>query len=225
MSEFLIRPPALLGLPPGWFETVHSNPSRSDTYRRVSCFWWDGDKLCYSNDKQGYLEGAVYESHGIEFEFHEFRPLLPVGKSVLQPWVMRLSLREQGTLLTAVRGCDLTPKLPLDSVERRLVSAIRGHFMVPADEREVDVEPGAFMSHSIPKFKWSQLGHYPQHWVSHVLHAIEVLAFRHPVLTVRHQWHELYAAGCRSLHVNLESLTQFEARMCEDRIANNSVVS
>jgi hypothetical protein len=38
--------------------------------------------------------------------------------SVLQDWVTELPLREQGTLLTSVRGCDLTPKYPLDSQER-----------------------------------------------------------------------------------------------------------
>ena len=51
-------------------------------------------------------------------------------KSVLQNWVMALPLREQGTLLTAVRGCDLTPKFPLDSLERRLVGSIRFTFSI-----------------------------------------------------------------------------------------------
>lgn len=37
-------------------------------------------------------------------------------RSVLRDWVMELPLREQGTLLTCIRGCDLTPKLPLHSL-------------------------------------------------------------------------------------------------------------
>lgn len=60
-----------------------------------------------------------------------------MARSVLQDWVMELPLREQGTLLTIVRGCDLTPKLPLDSIERRLVGALRFAIMIPADPREV----------------------------------------------------------------------------------------
>jgi hypothetical protein len=43
-------------------------------------------------------------------------------QSVLQDWVCNLPLRMQGTLLTAIRGCDLTPKLPLDSTERNLAN-------------------------------------------------------------------------------------------------------
>lgn len=147
--------------------------------------------------------------------------------SVLRDWVMELPLREQGTLLTAVRGCDLTPKFPLDSLERRLVAAIRYSFLNPADEREVDREPGTFMSRRIPdarSFKPSTLGHYPQHWVAHVMHAVEVLGYRHPQINVRSEWHELYLVFCRSFHVPPESFDQFKLRMTEDRIAAGTVV-
>lgn len=146
-------------------------------------------------------------------------------RSVLQDWVMELPLREQGTLLTAVRGCDLTPKLPLDSAERVVVACIRGAFMVPADDREVDSEPGAFMSRQVPSFKWSAFGHYPQHWVSHILHAIEVLAYRHPLGVARGQWMALYLSGCHSLHVHPETIDQFTVRMAEDRVASGTIVS
>src|SRR5438045_2666376 len=97
-------------------------------------------------------------------------------KSVLQDWVMNLPLREQGTLLTCVRGCDLTPKMPLDSLERKLVGALRAAFMNPADPREVDFELGSFFVSKPPQwFKASELGHYPLHWVSHVMHSAEVI--------------------------------------------------
>ena len=55
-------------------------------------------------------------------------------KSVLQDWVMEMPLRHQAILLTAVRGCDGMPKR---DVTKTIVSALRGMFMVPADEREV----------------------------------------------------------------------------------------
>ena len=45
-----------------------------------------------------------------------FEPLIAAYEaqqtSVLQPWVMALPLRAQGTLLTGFRGCDLAPKNP-----------------------------------------------------------------------------------------------------------------
>jgi len=66
---------------------------------------------------------------------------------------MELPLREQGTLLTAVRGCDDEPKQwtargIADSPGRRLTAFIRWAFMNPADPREVDI-PGAFFQ-SVP---------------------------------------------------------------------------
>jgi hypothetical protein len=48
-------------------------------------------------------------------------------------------LRAQGTLLTGARGCDLTPKLPLDSTERQLAGFLRYCCFVPADPREIEV--------------------------------------------------------------------------------------
>src|SRR5687768_9469611 len=100
--------------------------------------------------------------------------------SVLQDWVMELPLREQGTLLTAVRGCDSEPKIwtargVAESPGRRLTAFIRWCFMVPADAREVDI-PGAFFQSRPPDpFKPSEFGHLPQHWYAHVMHALEVI--------------------------------------------------
>jgi hypothetical protein len=148
---------------------------------------------------------------------------------------MELSLREQGTLLTAIRGCDLAPKHPLDAPERRLVAAIRYAVMVPADEREVDAEPGTFMSRWIPlDFKPSALGHYPHHWLMHLVHAIEVLAYRHPIEDGhsmfstdrrREYWRTLYEKFVKSFHLEIESFTAFTTRMAEDRIAKGEIVS
>ena len=147
-------------------------------------------------------------------------------KSVLQDWVMELPLREQGTLLTCVRGCDLTPKLPLDSMERQLVGALRYAFMNPHDPREVDFAPGSFFKSTPPKeFRPSQLGHYPLHWVTHVMHAAEVIAYRHPDEWIRGRWFVIYVDIVRSLHLNVESKEEMIARLSEDRVASGAVVS
>ena len=139
--------------------------------------------------------------------------------SVLQDWVMELPLREQATLMTAVRGCDLTPKYPLDSSERRLVASIRWAFLIPADPREVDREPGSFMSSKIPTdLKPSALGHYPWHWVSHVMHAAEVIAYRHPNADVSEKFLVIYKRMAHSFHLNVESRDEFTQRLSEDRI-------
>lgn len=159
-------------------------------------------------------------------------------KSVLQDWVMELPLRLQGTLLTAIRGCDLAPKFPLppDSsyiiedgraigAERELTAFLRFCVMNPADEREVDI-PGAFFQ-SYPPTGWkpSQFGHYPEHWYAHLMHAFEVVGYCHPAPPIRDEGYEIYVKFVRNLHLNPESRAQMFERLTEDRIATGTVVS
>lgn len=145
--------------------------------------------------------------------------------SVLQDWVMELPLRAQGTLLTGVRGCDLVPKLPLDSTARQLTGFLRFCVMNPADPREVGL-PGAFFQPEPPeKWKPSELGHYPQHWISHIMHCYEVVAYRHPDPTIGRKAMEIYRRFVYSFHLNCETHAQWHSRMIEDRIASGTVVS
>lgn len=150
--------------------------------------------------------------------------------SVLQDWVMRLPMREQGTLLTVVRGCDEEPKAwagaeVVDTAARRLTAFARWCFMNPADPREVDV-PGAFFQTEPPQpFKASAFGHLPLHWYSHVMHALEVIGWRHPDPDVRARAYDLYCEMAYGLHLEPETHSQFEERLSEDRIASGEVVS
>lgn len=152
-------------------------------------------------------------------------------KSVLQDWVMGLPLRYQGTLLTAVRGCDDEPKTWTRtgvsySPGRRLTSFIRWCFMNPADEREVDREEGAFFMSSPPDpFRPSQFGHLPQHWYSHAMHALEIIGYNHPDSVVACRAYDLYESMVHNMHLNVETPSQQWTRLTEDRISTGTVVS
>ena len=143
---------------------------------------------------------------------------------------MELPLREQGTLLTAVRGCDVEPKQWIatgfaDSPGRRLTAWIRWTFMNPADPREVDI-PGAFFQSEPPApFRPSEFGHLPQHWYAHVMHALEVVGNRHPDVNIGMRALTLYHAMVRNLHLRVESVDEMTKRLSEDRIATGTVVS
>lgn len=167
---------------------------------------------------------------------HE-EPMLPNEEvSVLQGWVMELPLREQGVLLTAVRGCDLSPKNDnnLGSVERRLQAFLRYCFLNPADPREVDAAPGCWFLSDFPceadgseqpKFRPSGLMHYPLHWYSHVMHAFEVVANRHPDKSLAWRAANIYLRMCSALHLNPEHTEDYKARLSEDRMVVGEVVS
>ena len=151
--------------------------------------------------------------------------------SVLQEWVMNLPLRYQGTLLTAVRGCDSESKTWTKtgvaySPGRRLTAFIRWCFMNPADPREVDYEEGAFFMSTPPDpFKPSEFGHLPQHWYSHAMHALEIIGHCHPDFQVKSKAYEMYVAMVKNMHLNPESANQQKHRLTLDRIAEKEVVS
>lgn len=151
--------------------------------------------------------------------------------SVLQDWVMNLPLREQGTLLTAVRGCDTEPKVWTSrgvaySPGRRLTAFIRWCFMNPADPREVDREEGTFFQSKPPEpFKPSEFGHLPQHWYSHAMHALAVIGNRCPNSDVAATAFRLYYEMVHNMHLEIEGRSDMIARLSEDRIKTNTVVS
>lgn len=144
---------------------------------------------------------------------------------------MELPLREQGTLLTAVRGCDDEPKLWMRtgvaySPGRRLTAFIRYCFMNPADLREVDYEEGSFFQSEPPQpFKPSEFGHLPQHWYSHVMHGLEIIAYRHPDEYLSRAAMSMYFKMVENLHLRPEMKEQMVNRLSEDRIKTNTVVS
>lgn len=150
---------------------------------------------------------------------------------------MKLPLREQGTLLTGIRGCDLAPKVPCDiderygcstgesSAERWLVAFLRFCVMNPADPREVGIPGSFFQPTPPPVWKPSQFGHYPLHWFTHVMHCFEVVAYRNPSDQIREEAWNIYSRMVKSLHLNAETYLEMVERLSEDRIANGTVVT
>jgi hypothetical protein len=145
----------------------------------------------------------------------------------LRPWVTSLGLREQGTLVTGTRGCDLAPKMPLDSIERQLTAYLRWLVGTPYDEREVDSTVGCFMRSAPPDRVWkpSELEHYPLHWYVHLMHAFEVVGYRHPDLHHRHWCLVIYNRLVHAMHLTPETESEMATRLDEDRIASGEIVS
>lgn len=150
--------------------------------------------------------------------------------SVVQDWVMELPLREQGVLLSAIRGCDTTekPRVPgVGPIERHLSAYLRFLVLHPADVREVDI-PGAFMRPDYPpsdSWKASEMGHLPQHYYSHLMHAFQVVGYEHPSFDIRTVCYGIYAKMVHNLHLNIETFGEFRMRLTEDRFISGKVVS
>lgn len=137
-------------------------------------------------------------------------------KSVLQDWVMELGLRHQGVMLCAVRGCDTAPKDdPSKLLTRCLRYEVLNCFCVdPAKAvsfiEEVDIDELGERMIAFLK----NCDHYPQHYVSHLMHASEVIGYKKP----SEQWLWFYQKLCKGLHVNPESEEQLDRRLLADEI-------
>lgn len=129
-------------------------------------------------------------------------------KSVLQDWVMELTLMEQGTLVCAMRGGDGLPK---EHPTKAIVRAMRGAVMNMAWPRG---RPGEvlFAAAVVPATA-PNLDDAPHHFVMHLIHAVEVLGYRHPNTHLRTSWLRLYVDLCMKLHLTPENINQMTERL------------
>ena len=82
-----------------------------------------------------------------------------------------------------------------------------------------------FRSEPPQNFRPSSVMHYSLHWYSHVLHALEVIAYRHPDQNTASTALGLYKKMASALHLDPESAEAMTQRLTEDRIANKNIVS
>lgn len=146
-------------------------------------------------------------------------------RSILYDWVQELGLRHQGVLLAAIRGCDGVAKHDPSKVVMR---AIRAVVLVPFDAREL-VEPKGFMYYESDSF-WEgvctlskSMDEYPVHFIWHLIHACEVIAYKHPQVSVRMSFISAYYKLVTKFHVQPELEQAMDSRLTEDRIKDNTV--
>lgn len=147
----------------------------------------------------------------------EKRPIPPTG--ILQEWVAKLGLRHQGVLLSIVRGCDTAPR---EDVSKSLIRAMRGdilntHCADPTKAKSF-IETCNADELGIRLYNFCKsMDHYPLHFVTHMMHACEVLAYYHPNDKKRHKYLRAYKEGfCKKFHVNPETKEQLDERLNAD---------
>lgn len=145
----------------------------------------------------------------------EFKVREQAVGGVIQDWVLRLGLRHQGVLMTAVRGLDTSPK---EDPVKALVRVLRGAFLNcfcgdPAKARSFieTVEPRELFQRM--KAVTSSFDHLPTHYLLHLMHAAEVIGYKHPDETIRGMWFGFYNTMCHKLHLNRETEEQLDARL------------
>jgi hypothetical protein len=144
--------------------------------------------------------------------------------SVLLPWVEALPLMQQGVLLAAIRGPDGIykdhPAKRLQRWYRRCV--LRCAFTGAPFKDAFEPGGGSFTGpcdvplDSVATFYRQALDELPHHYQGHVLHAAEVLGYKHPDVKTRAWWHWFYRLLVKDLHLNPETADQMDYRLGDD---------
>lgn len=146
-------------------------------------------------------------------------------RSVLQDWVMELSLMQQTVLLTATRAPDGLRKMhPVKTLCRWL----RRNYLVSAFDKCVLDDPtdprgGSFMgpcktaevrdiNHAADLYIESG-DEIPLHFHFHLAQAAEILGYKHPSKSVREWWLTFYHRCCAFGHMLPEPESMLDKRL------------
>lgn len=157
---------------------------------------------------------------------------MKTARSVIQDWTHEIPMMQQTVLLTAIRGPDGLPKYgPCKYLLRWfrrcvLLSAMDGKAL----ENPCDCNGGSFTGPSISacaewEFKMNdvvsdylrELDAIPHHFQLHLMHAIEILGYKHPVERVRKWWFSVYCRLVNDMHLTPETENDLDGRLGDDR--------
>lgn len=193
-----VRTPAILGEP--WWLLTGSDGADFCCHRAPS--WFDARRIGCALAEDGNVRATLMER-------------TKRMKSVLQLWVMELGLRHQGVLVAAVRGPDGLPK---QHIVKRFVRAFR------ADTLESFASAPASFIKRLERDEFSDLlatlfgalDELNLHYTMHLLHAAQVVAFKHPDQQRRDCWNMLYLGLVKKLHLHPETPEQLDTRLNAD---------
>lgn len=147
--------------------------------------------------------------------------------SVLQTWVETLTLMQQSVLLTAIRGCDGLSKR---HVSKYLLRWLRRCVLYSAFDRRMLTDPhdprGGNFTGPIPEdmtledLAGAYLGNIdevPHHFHLHLVHAAEILGYKHPLTSARAFWRGFYERAARDMHLGPETEEQLDARLGDNQ--------
>jgi hypothetical protein len=128
--------------------------------------------------------------------------------SVLQDWLAdRCSWKEQTVVLCALRGPD-TGSAPELKAWTRWLRQVALRNADPAHP---------FMVTSLPELPSAirpvLIDMLSVHYLSHLMHALEVVAYRHPDPEIHHYAQKAYVALCAFLHVTPENYDEMRQRL------------
>lgn len=142
-------------------------------------------------------------------------PKKQMNETVLHDWVCGLPFQMQALLLTAMRGPDENNKY---NAAKAIIRYLRGAVIKPAGDWRGN-NNNDFMWGEYEKFYifsntfWQDHDEYPHHFIMHLVHCAEVVAYKHPNIRVCEHWLRFYNEACKSFHMQPETEKQMDKRL------------
>lgn len=130
--------------------------------------------------------------------------------SVLQLWLGEIPIRMQSTLLLGLRGPDTHACPNIKKITRWL----RSLAFIPGNPANVTEFMGLMPGRVIEKGPTAkELEFCSQHFYSHLMHALEVIGYRHPDPKIAFRALQLFHDLCALMHLPIEDRQTFEVRL------------
>jgi len=145
--------------------------------------------------------------------------------SVLQDWVLDLTLMQQSVLITACRGPDTLHK---NHVAKVVLRWLRRCFLYSAFEKTVFTDPyqegGGSFTGPCPKNLYATIDaaldeylkscdEIPHHFHLHFIHASEIIGYKHPDKNIASWWSKAYLRMVHDMHLQPETERQMDNRL------------
>lgn len=149
---------------------------------------------------------------------------MSIEKCVMQPWTFELTMMQQSVLLTAVRGPDGIHKNHIAKVILRwyrrciLRRALNNGDIATTPEQLgggsfTGPMPSAMTIDEVADDYIRTLDEIPHHFQLHLLHAAEILGYKHPDQGIRNWWFAFYVKLCSDMHLMPEAEEQMDYRL------------
>lgn len=147
--------------------------------------------------------------------------------SVMQEWVNDLTFMQQSVIITAIRGCDGLPKI---HVSKYVLRWFRRCVLLSAFDKCVLTDPhdqrGGNFTGPLPSDVTFQdicaqyvkdVDCVPHHFHLHLMHASEILGYKHPNIEIRKEWRAFYEKLVCDMHLTPETEAQLDFRLGDSK--------
>lgn len=155
-----------------------------------------------------------------------------MNRPVTQDWVHSLTMMQQTVLMTAVRGPDGVPKYGATkmllrwyrrcvlfcALEHAVISDPRdprgGSFTGPSLDGSVDDPPDWEVAmDGVVGGVLKEVDGLPHHFLLHLIHAAEIVGYKHPDGKIRAWWRRVYRRFVDSFHMHAEAEAEMDHRL------------